>query len=61
MRYFDRDDQVADGYYRDETSGFYFYSPDGEGRYYYDSLAEMIEEHGEPDRLRHVHLDPEEV
>jgi cytochrome oxidase Cu insertion factor (SCO1/SenC/PrrC family) len=61
MRYFDRDDQVADGYYYDKTTGVYFYTPDGEGRYYYDSLAEMIEQHGDPDVLRRVYLDPEEV
>lgn len=56
----DRDTQVPDTIYR-QPSGYVFITPDGWGRYYYEHVAEAVDEYLMLDDGAPVHCLPVEV
>jgi len=50
----ERKDLQADVAYYDVKAEMYFWSPDGVGGFWYDSLEELEEQHGEAGRIIHV-------
>lgn len=50
----ERKDLQAEVAYYDQTAEMWFWSPDGVGGYWYDSLEELEEQHGEQDLVKHV-------
>lgn len=51
---FYRDDLLAGNAYKVKSVDQYFYSPDGVGGYWYDTMAELLDQHGPVDRVRFI-------
>lgn len=49
-----RDELKGDAYYFDESAELYFYTPDGVGGFWYETKAEMFEQHNGDDVVYHV-------
>lgn len=52
-----RQTQQADTLYVLPDDLGFFVSPDGEGRFWFDTLTEVVEQYGSPHGLPIVHLD----